>query len=463
MLAALALVVASLVTSASNQAFQRIASVAVPSINTTNDATALLSAQVSNTAEYILNSQPNGTNTPNSPNSGFISTASSATRESLQQTLKNQRADYDQKLQNGYQALVTYRNDVRPSVDAALKSLSRDYATLQESLAQARGLADRGQNEEATSTYLVGQNAYYGRAISDLYYLRSIHVSRLEDAEREASSSAAVLQYLAIGTTIVFTLALLAVNVWLSLRVKRVLLPLVNLAAIGLIAYSLVLALAFANSRADLSSIVNSYKTTTLLSDAQLDLTDAGADQIKWVIGGSKGAGSGSQFVGDPLYEQDFKTKTVRLLAVQQGTNDPVANPKLLVACGTNPPTGYSLTGVLSDACPAIKADPTQLGLQRQFVESYKIWLSNDADFRSQITAGNLAGGLDTRAKTGSPTYTKMLEQLNSLKARNVAEYTRHNEASINTLGLLSSLNWIIYPVALLLAGTGVLLWRREF
>ena len=412
-LAALALILASVVTSSTYKSFSQIAAVAVPSINATNQATNLLSSQVADTAEYILSSQSVVTSTTNAASDPGIHR-----RATLRQSVANAQANYDQQLQNGYAHLLTYRSEVQPSVDAALKSLSFNYAALQESLAQARGLADQGLNDQATATYLLGQDNYYTKALADLYYLRSIHVTHLEEAEKEATGGAAIWQYVAIGAALLFAVALLLVTVWLVLRIKRVLQPLLNVALLVLLGYSGLLAFTFINSRTNLSIMVDSYTTISLLSDAQLDLTDAAADQIKWVIGGKLGAGS---LVGDPVYEQDFKTKTARLLGVQQGTNDPVADPSLIVSCRATPPTGgYISSGALAQICSTVGKSTEQSNVQDQFVQKYKVWLNADTSFRQAVSAGDVTRGLNVRAASG---YSSLQEQLGTLKQSNIDEY----------------------------------------
>jgi hypothetical protein len=457
-LAVLAFLAAISLTGARIDKFQQIASVAVPGINAANQATQLLSGEVSNTADYILAQK--------APTLGASGTVSNTTdvaqaKQTILTQIESQRAAYDYALQNGYTALASYPASFKPDAQTALDYLSTWNARLHDALAYARGLADNNQLDQATTAFLNGQNDYYQPVISSLYFLRSVHINQLEEAAEDANNAANLQVYLAAAATIIFVVFLLVVNLWLTVRTKRVLIPLVNLALVIIIAYSVFLWVTFANSSQNLQQVVSSYNRTALLNDAQLHATDAAADQVQWVIGGTI---QGTTFTGDALYEQDFKDQLELLLATKDANGNPVTTPASLPTCpatqsGRN---AYKAVGTLADVCRGL-TDPAQVNSLNNFIRDYKVWLQSDTNFRAQVTGGNVAAGLNIRSGDGTNAYKAITNDLNTLKGQAVADYNQRSKEGNDSLSLSLILAWIVFPLALLLAEAGIIGWRREF
>lgn len=457
-LAVLAFLAAISLTGARIDKFQQIASVAVPGINAANQATQLLSGEVSNTADYILVQKA-----PTLGASGTVSNTTdlAQTKQNILKQIESQRADYSFALQSGYAALADYPAGFKPDARTALNYLSTWNARLQDALAYARGLADNNQLDQATTAFLNGQNDFYQPVISSLYFLRSVHINQLEEAAQDANSAVNIQVYLAAAATIIFVIFLLAVNLWLTFRTKRVLIPLVNLALVIVIAYSAFLWVTFANSSRNLQQVVDSYNQTALLNDAQLHATDAAADQVQWVIGGTA---QGNSFTGDALYEQAFKDQLELLLATKDANGNTVTTPATLPNCPTTQSgrNSYKAVGTLADVCRGL-TDQTQVTSLNNFIRDYKTWLQTDTNFRAQVTGGNLAAGLNIRSGDGTTAYTAMSNDLNALKGQAVAEYNQRSKEGNDSLSLSLILAWVVFPLALLLAEAGIVSWRREF
>ncbi len=457
-LTALAFLAAIGLTGSRIDKFQQIASVAVPGINATNQATQLLSGEVSNTADYILAQKA-----PTIGATGFVSSTTNLaqTKQNILSQIESQRVGFDYALQSGYAALSDYPSSFKPDARTALDYLSARNARLHDALAYARGLADTNQLDQATTAFLNGQNDYYQPVISSLYFLRSVHINQLEEAAEDATSAANLQVYLAAAATIVFVVFLLAVNLWLTFRTKRVLIPLVNLALIIVIAYSAYLWVTFANSSRNLQQVVASYNQTSLLNDAQLHATDAAADQVQWVIGGTS---QGNTFTGDAVYDQDFKDQVELLLATKDANGNTVITPASIPNCPATQSgrSGYKAVGALADVCRAL-TDPAQVTALNKFVSDYKQWLTTDANFRAQVNGGNLTGGLNIRSGEGTAAYTLLTNDLNTLKGQAVTDYNQRSKEGNDSLNLSLILAWVVFPLVLLLAEAGLISWRREF
>lgn len=463
-LAALAFLAAVSITGTRIDKFKQIASVAVPGINSANEAFQLLSGEVANTADYILVTKASAIGA-----SGFVSSTTNLdqNKQNIVKQIENQRASFDYAIASGYQALADYPSTFKPDAQTALNYLSTRNARLHDALAYARGLVDTNKLDEATTAFLNGQNDYYQPVISSLYFLRSVHINQLEEAAQDATSAANLQVYLAAAATILFVVALLVVNLWLTFRTKRVLIPLINLALVAVAVYSGFLWLTFANSSRNLEQVVASYNQTSLLNDAQLYATNASADQVQWVIGGTSQAAQGAtpaSFAGDAIYEQDFKTQLELLLATKDSSGTTVTTPAAIPDCPTaiSQRSGYKAVGALADVCKATTS-PDQLNALNQFIRSYRTWLTSDTNFRQQVTAGNLTAGLNLRNGNGSTAYQQMTGSLNQLKQLSVADYNQRSKEGTDSLNLILLLAWIVFPVSLVLAEVGILSWRREF
>lgn len=457
-LAVLAFLAAIGLTGSRIDKFRQIASVAVPGINAANSATQLLSGEVSNTADYILTSK--------APAIGVSGTVSSTTnlaqaKQTILNTIESQRSDYDYALQTGYAALADYPAGFKPDAQTAFDYLSTRNARLHDALAYARGLADTNQLDQATTAFLNGQNDYYQPVISSLYFLRSVHINQLEEAAEDATSAANLQIYLAAAATIVFLVFLLGLNLWLTLRTKRVLIPLVNLALIIVIAYSAFLWLTFSNSSRNLQQVVASYNQTSLLNDAQLYATNAAADQVQWVIGGST---QNNTFTGDPLYEQDFKDQLELLLATKDAKGVTVLTPASIPSCPASQSgrASYAAVGAIADVCRTTTSSVQVTNLST-FINAYKFWLQTDTNFRAQVTGGNLNAGLTLRNGDGATALANLYGSLDKLKGQSVDDYNQRSKEGNDSLNLSLILAWIVFPLALILAEAGVLSWRREF
>lgn len=462
--AVLAFLAAVTITGTRIQKFQQIASVAVPGINATNEAFQLLSGEVSNTADYILTQKA-----PTIGASGLVSSTANLaqTKQNILKQIETQRAAFDFALQSGYSALVDYPATFKPDAQTALNYLSTRNARLHDALAYARGLVDSNKLDEATTTFLNGQNDYYQPVISSLYFLRSVHINQLEEAAQEATGAANLQVFLAAAATILFVVCLLAVNLWLTFRIKRVLIPLLNLALVIVAVYSLFLWVTFANSSRNLEQVVASYNQTSLLNDAQLYATDAAADQVQWVIGGQSQAAQGqtpAKFVGDALYAEDFKKQLELLLATKDTNGNTVYSPDALTECPISPALrgNYKAVGSLAEVCREATS-PAQVTALNQFIRTYRTWLTTDANFRAQINAANVGGGLTIRNSEGAAAYQQMTASLDELKRLSVADYSQRSKEGTDSLNLSLLLAWIIFPLSLLLAEAGLLSWRQEF
>lgn len=448
-LAVIAFLAAISTTNARIQTFQKIAAVAVPSINATNDAIQLLSGEVSNTAEYILAGQGRasaGVDTGTSTNDP------TARKQAILKQIEAQRAAYDRALQEGYTALTGPDVTAQPNSQTSLNYISSRNARLHDALAQARGLADSGKNSEAVQAYLNGQNDHYQPVISSLYYLRGVNIFVLEDAEQDATNAAALQQTLAAVAMIIFVLALAGTNIWLTLRVKRVLLPLVNVALLAVAIYSIFLWSVFSSSANDLAKVVESYNRTSLSSDANLFITDAVADQVQLVIS------------TDAIYKEDLKKKQELLLAARNKDNALVADSALLTDCPTTAAgrSNYKPEGVMGDVCRNI-SQPAELAAYTQFLAGYKSWLTTNNSFGTLVDGNKPDEALALRAGDGAKAFKQMSGALTNLRDLSKAEYRSKSKSGTDSLNLANTLAWAIYPLALLLAGAGLFLWRREF
>ncbi len=452
-LAVIAFLAAISTTNARIQTFQKIAAVAVPSINATNDAIQLLSGEVSNTAEYILAGQGKASAGLDSATSANDPTAQ---KQAILKKIETQRAAYDRALQEGYTALIGPDFTAQPDSQTALNYISSRNARLHDALAQARGLSDKAKTPEdiqtAIQAYLNGQNDHYQPVISSLYYLRSVNIFLLEDAEKDATSAAAFQQNLAAVAMVIFVLALLGANIWLTLRVKRILLPLVNVALVAVAVYSFFLFSVFSTSANDLAKVVDSYNRTSLSSDANLFITDAVADQVQLVIS------------NDPIYKEDLKKKQELLLATRNDKNELVTDPTLLTECPATSTarSSYKPEGVMGDICRNI-SQPAELTAYTQFLGGYKSWLATNTSFDNLVKINKSDEALALRAGDGAKAYKQMSGALTNLRDLSKAEYKTKSQSGTDSLNLANTLAWVIYPLALLLAGLGLFLWRREF
>lgn len=461
-LAMLAFLAAVSITGTRIDKFQQIASVAVPGINATNEAFQLLSGEVSNTADYILVQKASSIGA-----SGFVSSTTNVaqSKQNILKQIEAQRASFDFALQNGFAALSNYPSSFKPDAQTALNYLSTRNARLHDTLAYSRGLVDTNKLDEATTAFLNGQNDYYQPVISSLYFLRSVHINQLEEAAQDATGAANLQVYLAAAATILFVVALLAVNLWLTFRIKRVLIPLVNLALVIVAIYSAFLWLTFASSSRNLEQVVASYNQTSLLNDAQLHATDAAADQVQWVIGGQTQAAQGAtpaKFVGDAVYEENFKRQLELLLAVKDSNGTAVYTPATITDCPVRVTSSYKAVGSLADVCRALTSS-AQVTALNQFIKNYRTWLTNDANFRGQVNGGNLTNGLNVRNVEGATAYQQMTTSLNDLKRLSVSDYNQRSKEGTDSLNLSLLLAWIVFPLSLILAEIGLLSWRREF
>jgi hypothetical protein len=416
------------------QNFEQIGRVAVPSINAANQAEQSLATEVSANASFIL--------------------SDAATRQTLLAQIERNRAEFERALQTGYSAISTYRN-TNPSIDTAYDYLNQYNQALQDAFAQARSLTVAGNQTEAVKTYLEGQNTYYKPIIFTLYYLRSIYINRLDQA-REAASNANTLQLILACAVVLATAGLLFfISLWLTLKVKRVFIPLVNLGFILAAAYSAFLVLTLLSSSSDLNKIVTAYDQTSLLSDSQRLLTDAASDQVQWLISGNVDASG--KFNGDQVYAVDFKTQTERLLAIP-------ANAQAAQQCPATDSarTSYPLEGEMASVCRNLLSN-AQLTNWNKFYSVYLAWLNDDAKFRQLATTSKVSDAL-TYLNTNSLTnFNQLSASLAQLRADNEQIYTNSSTNARNQLDLLSNLTWVVFPLSLVLGVFGLLRWRREF
>ena len=427
--------------------FHELATVEVPAIDATNNATQFLSGEVADTADYILSDQTNTNN-----------------RSALLTDIEHLRANYAQALQANYTALTTYPATITPTQQSTLNYLSIYDARLRDSLAQARGLIDSNNKAGAEQTYLNGQNAYYQQIISTLYFLRSVHIFQLEDAANQADSAAALQQYVAAGMAIVFVVALLAINIWLTLKVKRAIIPLVNLALIVAIAYSVFLWITFSNTTANLRDMEDSYNNVASLTDAQLYITDAATDQVQGIIGGQTNADK--SFTPDPSYGIDLTKRLEHLLAVNDtsGNNKGLTNPAAITSCPATITTSYTAVGTLADFCRRLDPkDSQQRTTLNLFITNYQKWLTANQQFNSQVNTGDFGGGLNARNSNSTPIFNQMIKNLSDLKTANLNNYQTSSTQGTNSLDLAILLAWIVYLGGLVLAEVGLLRWRQAF
>jgi hypothetical protein len=223
----------------------------------------------------------------------------------------------------------------------------------------------------------------------------------------------------------------------------------------------------FANSSRNLEQVVDSYNQTSLLNDAQLHATDAAADQVQWVIGGQSQVAQGqtpAKFVGDAVYEEDFKKQLELLLATKDSAGNTVYTPASLTECPATPSqrSNYKAIGALGDVCREVTST-TQLTALNQFIRNYRTWLTTDTNFRAQVAANNVGGGLTIRNGDGAAAYQQMSASLDELKRLSVADYNQRSKEGTDSLNLSLLLAWIIFPLSLLLAEVGLLGWRRAF
>lgn len=415
------------------QNFQQIEQIAVPSINAANQAEQSLSAEVAANASYILSDQ--------------------ATRQSLLAQIERNRAEFERALQTGYSSLSTLRT-TSPSVDTAFDYLNQYNQSLQDAFSQARSLANAGNQNDAVKAYLSGQDSYYKPSIFTIYYLRSIYINQLDQAKEAALGgdtpqliAAAVL---AIGSAVL----LLFISLWLTFKVKRVLVPLVNLGFILAAVYSAFLIVSLVSSGNDLDKVVTSYNQASLLSDSQRLLTDAASDQLQWLIGGA--TDTNGQFKGDEVYAVDFKTQTSRLLAVSSNQANQV--------CPTTPSdrSKYALDGAMGDVCRNLLAN-NQVTTWNRFYNSYLAWLNDDAKFRQLATGSKVSDALTYLNNNASKNFSQLGASLTQLRTDNEQIYNSSSRNASDQLGWASILSFVIYPVVLVLGAVGLLWWRREF
>jgi hypothetical protein len=366
--------------------------------------------------------------------------------------IETQRTSYDQALQNGFSSLTNSEISVAPNAQTALRYISSRNARLNDSLALARGLADSEKFTEAIQVYLNGQNEYYQPIITSLYYLRSLHIFLLEDSATDATNAATFQQNLAAAATVIFAVALLVISLWLSLRVKRVLLPLINVALVIVAIYSLLLWSIFNASGKDLTQVVDSYNKTALTSDTRLNITDSFADQVLWVVS------------NDGIYNQDFQKKAELTLAIQQSDGTRSIDPAGLTNCPSDAAAraNYKPVGALGDVCRDLNK-PEEVTAFNQFLTGYRTWLTTNTQFQKLVLDTRSDDALKLRASDGAKAFTQMNQSLSDLRQLSVAEYQSKSKNATDNLNLANLLAWIIYPIALLLTVGGLLLWRQEF
>ena len=439
MAALTALLIALNITTSRIQTFQDIEQIAVPSINAANQAEQSLSAEVSANAAYIL--------------------SDAASRTPLQITIERNRADFERSLQTGYSALSNYQA-VQPPVDTAFDYLNQHNQALQDAFAQSRKLSDAGDRNGAVTAYLEGQNSYYKPIIFTIYYLRAIYINQLDEAKTAATNSS-ILQFGLAGLLVVCTAGLLLfINLWLTLKVKRVLLPLANLGFLVATAYAVFLLLGIFSSNTQLNKVVAAYNQTSLLSDSQRLITDAASDQTQWLISGKVDASG--QFKGDDTYSVDFKTQTSRLLTD--------ATTKAVINTGTNnnssgsgcPANSADSTGAMAEVCSNLLVD-TQTAKWNTFYNAYLAWLADDAHFRQLVNTGKVTEALTALHTTSSKDLNQINTSLSQLKTENEQIYTQQSDAALNVLNLANLLTWPVYLLMLVLTVAGLLQWRRQF
>lgn len=415
------------------QTFQEIEQVAVPSINAANQAEQSLSAEVSANASYIL--------------------SDANTRQTLLTQIERDRADFESALETGYSSLAS-ANTANPSVAAASDYLNQHNQALQDAFALARGQADNNDQKSATTTYLKGRDTYYNPIIYTIYYLRSIYINQLNQA-KDAASSANILQLVLVILIVIATVGLLLlVSLWLTLKIKRVFVPLVNIGFLIAAGYAIFLVVSLVNSSGNLNRVVSAYSQTSLLSDSQRILTDAASDQTQWLIAKSGGVN------GFDIYAQDFKTQTGHLLVVPSNPSDgqcPSSNAGR---------ASYQPTGEMGDVCRSLLSD-NQVDAWNNFYNAYTAWLQADTQFRS--TANGNATNATTNAlaflnsSNVTQSFSNMSSNLNQLKTANTQIYANNSNDALNQLNLATILTWAVYPIVLILGIAGLLRWRREF
>ena len=348
---------------------------------------------------------------------------------------------------------------MQPDIETALRYASTHVGWLRDALAQARGLADTDQQDVATRHFLDGQDGEYASVVATLYYLRSVHVTRLEDAVQQVRDAVVVQQYLTLIAVVLLVGCLAYIGLWLTFHVKRVFIPLLNVALLATLIYGVLLWTTFDSSRKRLDDMSTRYATLAALSDARRELTDASGAQVQWVIGGGTTAGV---FTGDAVAEQSFKTTRELLLAVKAGDGSLNTNPSQLPNCSAIRQNNSTFSGSLVDICTALDA-PADVTTLDNLIAAYKQWLNADATFRQQVTANQPAQGLATRNAAITAAYAPMITAFDSLNTRVDQAYrTSANDGtdSLNRAGLLA---WAVFPLALLLAVAGLILWRRQF
>lgn len=420
------------------QTFQQIEQVAVPSINAANQAEQSLAAEVSANASYIL-SDP-------------------ATRQTLLSQIEQQRAEFERSLQTGYNSLATFHSTT-PSVDSAFDYLNQHNQALQDAFAQARSLAKSGNQNDAVNAYLNGQNSYYNPIIFTLYYLRSIYINRLDDARTAATSANTLQLVLAVLIVIATAGLLLFVSLWLTLKVKRVLIPLVNLGFVLAAAYSAFLVLSLVNTGNDLGKVATAYNQASLLSDSQRLLTDAASDQSQWLIGGK--VDTSGQFKGDELYAVDFKTQTGRLLTAPASSANS-SQPIQPCPDYSFDRAQYGASGEMAVVCRNLLASD-QLASWNNFNNAYNAWLGNDVKFRQLATGSKVSDALAYLNSNSVQNFNQMSVSLAQLRAANEQIYTKYSNDALSQLNVLSILTWAVYPIILVLGVVGLLSWRRKF
>ncbi|NWJ46197.1 MAG: hypothetical protein HXX08_09985 [Chloroflexi bacterium] len=447
-------------TTARISTFNEIASIAVPSINATNDATQLLAGEVENTGEYILADQ--GKATSSAPGAS----APATNKQSILAKIEEQRAAFDLALQRGYSALSNYSGSIKPDASKALLYISTRYGRLQDALAQARALTDKGDLTTAIQAFLNGQNDNYEPLFASLYFLRSVHQSRLEEAESSAVYSAELQQYLAVAATIIFGVGLVVTNLWVTFRVKRVFVPLLNLALLIVLIYSIFLWSVLSNSRRDLTQVVATYNRTALLSDSLTYITDASSDQVQWVISGKQLAGQTGLGTGarDEIYNQDLKTRLELLLSLRAKDGTLSVDPTQLVDCPASATSraNYNFEGNIAQLCRELPASYSSNNLN-QFIKAYRDWLTMQSRFSPLVTSGKIDEALTLRSGDGAKAYTLMADSLNKERNLNIQDYRNRSQQGTDGLSFATQLAWIIYPAALALVAGGLLVWRREF
>jgi hypothetical protein len=269
------------------------------------------------------------------------------------------------------------------------------------------------------------------------------------------------LQFGLAGLLVVCTAGLLLfINLWLTLKVKRVLIPLVNLGFLIATAYAVFLLLGIFSSNTQLNKVVAAYNQTSLLSDSQRLITDAASDQTQWLISGK--VDSTGQFKGDDTYTVDFKTQTSRLLTD--------ATTKAVISNGTGgnasvsgcPASSTDSTGAMAEVCNNLLVD-TQTAKWNTFYNSYLAWLADDAHFRQLVNTGKVSEALTALHTASSKDLNQINTSLSQLKTENEQIYTQQSDAALNSLNLANLLTWPVYLLMLVLTVAGLLQWRRQF